>query len=74
MKDTATALPFGCEARTIESVMPVAEISDSGDTPIFATPWALGGQGTGGRFVHLNWPVPVKGSVRYRVRMDDTSL
>jgi hypothetical protein len=70
--ETATALPFAGHALTIESVMPDGAITNAGDTRVHDLPWAEGGQGSSLRDVHLNWSQPVKGQVRYSVRMDQT--
>ena len=70
--DTDTSLPFGGFAKTVESVMPLGEITDSSDARRHDFPWSEGKQGADQRAVHLNWPVAVKGNVRYQVRMDDT--
>ena len=70
--DTDNSLPFGGFAKTVESVMPTGEITDTGDARQHDFPWAEGEQGADQRSVHLNWRVPVKGTVRYQVRMDDT--
>lgn len=70
--DTGSSLPFGGIARTVESVMPVGAITDTGDARQHDFPWAEGEQGADEKSVHLNWRVPVKGQVRYQVRMDQT--
>ena len=70
--DTGTVLPFGGEARSVESVMPQGAITNSGGNAVFAFPWSVGEQGTNNREVHLNWGTAVRGSVRYAVRMDTT--
>ena len=70
--DTDTSLPFDGIAKTVESVMPIGEITDVGDARQHDFPWSEGEQGADQRSVHLNWRVPVKGEVRYQVRMDDT--
>ncbi|PXW68793.1 pectate lyase-like protein [Loktanella sp. PT4BL] len=70
--ETATALPFAGRALTVESVMPDGAITNTGDTRVHDLPWAEGEQGSSLRDVHLNWSQPVKGQVRYSVRMDQT--
>ena len=69
---TDTALPFDGHALTVESVMPDGAITDVGDARVHDFPWAEGAQGSALRDVHLNWSRPVKGQVRYAVRMDQT--
>jgi hypothetical protein len=68
--DTATNLPFGGRAKTVESVVPVGAITRSGGTRVHEFPWAEGEKGANLRSVHLNWATAVKGQVRYQVRMD----
>ncbi len=70
--ETATALPFAGRALTVESVMPDGAITNAGNTRVHDLPWAEGEQGSSLRDVHLNWSQPVKGQVRYSVRMDQT--
>ncbi|WP_296423318.1 glycosyl hydrolase family 28-related protein [Yoonia sp.] len=71
--DTGTYLPFGGRARFVDAVMPQGAITDAGDVRTHDFPWAEGEQGANLRSVHLNWRVPVKGTVRYQVRMDETA-
>ncbi len=71
--DTGAALPFGGVARSVESVMPQGDITNSSNSRVYTLPWSLGEQGGDGRSVHLNWSQAVKGSVRYAVRMDETT-
>ncbi|WP_342068843.1 glycosyl hydrolase family 28-related protein [Yoonia algicola] len=70
--ETNTALPFDGRALTVESVMPDGAITNAGNTRVHDLPWAEGEQGIDLRDVHLNWSQPVKGQVRYAVRMDQT--
>ena len=70
--DTGTYLPFGGRARFVDAVMPEGAITDAANARVHDFPWAEGEQGANLRSVHLNWRVPVKGSVRYQVRMDET--
>ncbi len=70
--DTRTALPFEGRAKTVESVMPDGAITNTGGVRIHDFPWAEGEQGADLQSVHLNWSTPVKGRVRYQVRMDIT--
>ncbi len=69
---TDTALPFDGRALTVESVMPMGAITDTGDNRVHDLPWSEGAQGSDFRDVHLNWSTAVKGQVRYQVRMDQT--
>ena len=69
--DTGTKLPFGGRAKYVEAVMPEGAITEASGARAHDLPWAEGEKGADLRSVHLNWRVPVKGSVRYQVRMDD---
>ena len=69
---TETALPFDGRALTVESVMPQGAITDVSGSRIHDFPWAEGEKGSSLRDVQLNWSLPVKGQVRYAVRMDQT--
>lgn len=71
--DTGETLPFDGVAKTVESVMPLGEITNAADNRQYDFPWAEGEQGADLRSVHLNWRVAVKGSVRYQVRMDENT-
>jgi hypothetical protein len=68
--DTANALPFGGQARFVDSVLPTGAITTSANARIYDLPWSEGNRGTNGRSVHLNFSTAVRGSVRYQVRMD----
>lgn len=70
--NTQTALPFGGHAKTVENVVPAGAITDVGGVRVHDFPWSEGEQGADLRSVHLNWSRPVKGQVRYQVRMDQT--
>jgi hypothetical protein len=71
--DAGAALPFGGRARSVESVMPQGAITNATSTRVHDLPWSEGEQGGDNRSVHLNWSEPVKGEVRYAVRMDQTT-
>ncbi|SFS21749.1 glycosyl hydrolase family 28-related protein [Yoonia litorea] len=70
--ETRAALPFAGVARSVEHVMPAGPVTDNGGVPVFDLPWSRGEEGPDGRDVHLHWSKPVKGAVRYAVRMDAT--
>ena len=70
--ETEDALPFRGFALSVESVMPQGAITDTGATRVHDLPWSEGEQGPASRDVTLNWSRPVKGRVRYAVRMDQT--
>ena len=67
---TRNALPFDGSALLVEQVMPQGAVTDLSGAPVFDLPWSEGEQGADLRSVHLQWSRPVKGSVRYAVRMD----
>ena len=69
--DTGTKLPFGGRAKYVEAVMPEGAITEASGARAHDLPWAEGEKGADLRSVHLNWRVPVKGTIRYQVRMDD---
>ncbi len=71
--DAGARLPFGGRARSVESVMPQGAITNAASVRIQDLPWSEGEQGGDNRSVHLNWSQPVKGEVRYAVRMDQTT-
>jgi len=70
--ETRDALPFAGSALSVEQVMPEGAVTDDGGVPVFDLPWSRGAQGADLRNVHLHWSKPVKGTVRYAVRMDRT--
>ncbi len=70
--DTGTFMPFEGRAKYVDAVMPDGQITNTAGTRVHDLPWAEGEQGADLRSVHLNWSQPVKGQVRYQVRMDDT--
>jgi hypothetical protein len=70
---TEDALPFGGYALSVDSVMPQGAVTDTGAARVHDLPWSVAQQGGTSRDVHLNWSRPVKGTVRYAVRMDITS-
>ncbi|EBA12316.1 glycosyl hydrolase family 28-related protein [Roseobacter sp. CCS2] len=69
---TRKVLPFGGRALSVEGVMPTGAVTNTGGNNVYDLPWSEGEQGSSLRDVHLNWSVPVKGQVRYVVRMDQT--
>lgn len=70
--ETGTALPFAGHALSVDSVLPNGAITDDAELSVHDFPWSEGEQGSGMRDLHLNWSRPVKGGVRYTVRMDHT--
>jgi len=70
--ETDTALPFDGFALSVENALPQGAITDGADAPVFDMPWSEGRQGSAQRDVNLHWSTPVKGTLRYAVRMDLT--
>ena len=70
--ETRAALPFDGQAMIVEGVMAQGRISDASGAAVFDLPWSEAAQGPSQRDIRLNWSKPVKGTVRYSVRMDQT--
>ncbi len=71
--DTETYLPFGGRAKNIDAVMAVGPIRNDDNDIVFAQPYAQPEQGANDDQFYLVWPEPVRGTVRYSVRMDEPS-
>ena len=69
--ETENHLPFGGRARTVEAVLPVGAIRNGSNDAVFVQPYAEPEQGTNDDKFYLVWPEPVRGKVRYSVRMDE---
>ena len=70
--DTDSYLPFGGYAKYVESVQPAGDITRSNGNRVYDLPWTQTEQGGDNKSVNLRWSQAVKGTVRYRVRMDET--
>lgn len=64
-------LPFGGWARTIESVVPVQAIRNTANDVVFAQPYVDPVNGANTDEFRVIWPEPVRGQVRFSVRMDN---
>ena len=64
-------LPFRGRARNVEAVTAEGPLRDGGGSIVHAVPWIETAQGADGRRVQMHWPSPVRGMVRYTVRMDN---
>ena len=64
-------LPFGGNARWIESVQPIERITNSAGQWVKEMPYALANQGTNDDEIHLKWSEACKGTVSYVARMDN---
>jgi hypothetical protein len=69
--DTGTFLPFGGWTRTIESVEPVQAITNSSGQTVFHQPYIDPVNGANTHEFRVVWPEPVKGKIRFCVRMDN---
>ncbi len=69
--DTDPYLPFRGRARYVDSVVVDGDLRNSSNGQEYIAPTAVGGQGSGNRSVNFKWGKPVKGRVRYIVRMDN---
>ncbi|WP_296419397.1 glycosyl hydrolase family 28-related protein [Pseudooctadecabacter sp.] len=69
--DSGNYLPFGGETRVIDQVVPVYAIRNAADTAVFANPYTVQERGSSQGEFHVVWPEPVRGQVRFSVRMDN---
>lgn len=69
--DADLVLPFRGWARTIESVVPVDAISDTGGDPVYDAPWVDPEFGDDRRQFRVIFRNDVTGTVRVSVRMDN---
>ena len=58
---------------TVDAVVPVGAIRNDDNDAVFALPYAVPEQGSDEDEFHLVWPEPVRGKVKYSVRMDRPS-
>ncbi len=70
-RDVSEFLPFGGQTRTVVAAVPVGQMKDGSNTPVFEQPYTAVGQGTGGVEFSITWSKPVKGKVNVTVRSDD---
>lgn len=68
--DLAGLLPFGGQARGLDSMVAVGPVKTSGNQTRFAMPHVLLQQGSGKDRLHLVWEEAVKGEVALVARMD----
>ncbi len=64
-------LPFNGYARNIESLVARSPITSSNGTRVGDMPWVQTQQGATGRQVAFNWNTAVKGTLSFRVRVDN---
>lgn len=69
--EISNALPFNGWARNVESVLAKSAITNSAGIRIADMPWIQTQSGATNRQIALNWNVPVKGTVAFRLRMDN---
>ncbi len=66
-----TALPFNGWARNVESIIAKTALTNSNGARVMDMPWVETEQGTTRRQIAFNWGAAVKGSVSFRVRVDN---
>ncbi|MEO1424372.1 MAG: glycosyl hydrolase family 28-related protein [Pseudomonadota bacterium] len=64
----APRLPFGAQARAVESFAVMGAVTDGSGAIVREVPIAVPAVGTGGDSVRLDWSVPVSGTVALTVR------
>lgn len=69
--DTQNYLPFGGRARTIDALVPLKAIRNGSNDNVFAQPFTVPEKGANDDEFYIVWPEPVKGEIRYSVRMDN---
>ena len=69
--ETEPSLPFRGQARFIDAVCADGPITDTGGNDVFQMPWADNNYGPDKRQVRFVWDTPVKGDLRFTVRMDN---
>jgi hypothetical protein len=69
--DAGAYLPFGGQARFVESVVADGAITDGSNTQVFEAPYYTGNQNTDKQGVKFTFSKAVKGQLRYCVRMDN---
>ncbi|MGJ8611977.1 MAG: right-handed parallel beta-helix repeat-containing protein, partial [Octadecabacter sp.] len=69
--DTENYLPFGGYARTVDALVPVFGPENAAGDVVFHNPYSYPSRGSNSDEFHVIWPEPVKGQVRYSVRMDN---
>jgi hypothetical protein len=67
--DTAGGLPFGGQARTVESVVVTDRLRNSSNQTRYAVPYVDLQQGSDSDQVRLNWEEPLRGTVTVKVSM-----
>jgi hypothetical protein len=69
--DTDTYLPFGGQARFVDSVIADGAIKDGSNNAVFDQPYYTGNQNSDKQAVRFTFSKAVKGKIRYCVRMDN---
>ncbi|MDC0738877.1 glycosyl hydrolase family 28-related protein [Cognatishimia sp. SS12] len=67
--DTGGQLPFGGQARVVESVVVTSRLRNGANQTRWGAPYVELQQGSNGDQLHLNWEEAVRGSVTLRVAM-----
>jgi len=68
--NVADYLPFGGNARTVESVVCRAEITNSSGSTIYENPSVVVNAGSNDDLIQLKWPTSCSGKVGVTARMD----
>lgn len=69
--DTEPYLPFEGRARFVDAVTARGTLRNGSNRPVYLAPFVDASQGADFRNVELGWGTPVKGEVRFTVRMDN---
>ena len=69
--DAAPLLPFGGQARFVDSIVMDGPLEDSSDDPVFEMPYVTDNLGTNKSETRFTFGTAVKGTLRYQVRMDN---
>ncbi|RYH02165.1 right-handed parallel beta-helix repeat-containing protein [Salipiger sp. IMCC34102] len=71
VSNTAPMLPFLGRARTVDGFAMVQAVRTGSGAEVSETPWVETSFGSSGRSVRFNFTRPVRGAVRYTVRIDN---
>jgi hypothetical protein len=69
--DAATLLPFGAQARNVQSIVMEGPVQNAANVTQNVAPWVTVEQGPTGGEVLLRWTTPVKGVAHVTVRCDN---
>ncbi len=69
--DAAPLLPFGGQARFVDSIVASGPLQNASNAAVFELPYVTDNLGTRKSESRFTFGTPVKGAVRYQVRMDN---